>query len=66
MLSKPDFLEATRRYKNKKLNAHERQRPIRNWALATSTVWSRNAWNSIWRVGWSGWATKLSSSPSAL
>ena len=22
MLSKPDFLEATRRYKNKKLNAH--------------------------------------------
>jgi Homeodomain-like domain len=26
MLSKPDFLEATRRYKNKKLNGHERQR----------------------------------------
>ena len=26
MLSKPDFLEATRRFKNKKLNGHERQR----------------------------------------
>ena len=26
MLSKPDFLEATRRYKNKKLNGHEWQR----------------------------------------
>jgi len=26
MLSEPDYLEATRRYKNKKLNGHERQR----------------------------------------
>ncbi len=26
MLSKPDYLEATRRYKNKQLNGHERQR----------------------------------------
>jgi transposase len=26
MLSKPDYLEATQRYKNKKLNGHERQR----------------------------------------
>ena len=26
MLSEPDYLEAMRRYKNKKLNGHERQR----------------------------------------